>query len=330
MKSNLIRGFLLSVLLMLGSVSFAQFYNGMQMTFGKSRLQYNDFYWQYYRFDKFDTYFNQYGKNLALYTQWYASQEITRVENMMDYNLERRIIFLIYNKLTDFRQSNIGLINGNEEYNTGGMTRIVDNKVFLYFDGDHKKFQQQITSSTAEVILNEMLYGSELRDNVANSTLINLPDWFTKGLLSYLSENWSVDIEDRVKDGILSGKYKKINRLMGDDAVYAGHSFWNYIEKTYGKSVIPNIIYITRINKGAKQGFLYVLGSSLKDISKEWWAYYQDKYKKYDVKPEELGTSLIKNPKKTQVYQHLKVSPNGHNFAYVTNEAGQYRLWLYN
>lgn len=329
MRRPLLRGILLSILLMVETALFAQFYNGMQMSFGKNRVQYNDFYWQYYRFDKFDTYFNQYGKNLAIYTQGFASKEIERVENMLDYNLERRIIFLIYNKLTDFRQSNIGLVNGNEDYNTGGMTRIVDNKVFLYFDGDHKKFQHQITSAIAQIVLNEMVYGSELRDNVANSTLINLPEWYTQGLLSYLSENWSTDIEDKVKDGVLSGKYKKINRLMGEDAVYAGHSFWSYVEKTYGKSVIPNIIYITRINKGAKQGFLYVLGSSLKEISKEWWAYYQDKYKKYEVKPDEFGHSILPKPKKTRVYQHLKASSNGHHFAYVTNESGQYRLWLY-
>ncbi|HEY4789499.1 MAG TPA: hypothetical protein VIH57_25790, partial [Bacteroidales bacterium] len=300
------------------------------MTFGKNRVQYNDFYWQYYRLDKFDTYFNQYGKNLALYTQWFADKEISRVENMMDYNLERRIIFLIYNKLTDFRQSNIGLVSGVDDYNTGGVTRIVDNKVFLYFEGDHKKFQHQITSSIAEVIFNEMLYGSDLKDNVANSTLISLPDWFTKGLLSYMSDNWNVEIEDHVKDGVLSGKYKKMNRLTGDDAVYAGHSFWRYVEKTYGRSVIPNIIYITRVNKSAKQGFLYVLGSSLKNISKEWWAYYQDKYKNYSSKPDSVGEPLLKRTKKTMVYQHIKISPNGHYFAYVTNQMGQYRLWLYN
>jgi len=27
------------------------------MTFGKNRVQYNDFYWEYYRFKRFDTYF---------------------------------------------------------------------------------------------------------------------------------------------------------------------------------------------------------------------------------------------------------------------------------
>jgi Tol biopolymer transport system component len=316
--------------LLLSNVTVAQFYNGHQMTFGKNRVQYNNFYWQYYRFEKFDIYFNEFGQELALYTEWFANQEIQRVESLLDYSLDRRIIFLVYNKLTDFRQGNIGLVTGNEEYNTGGVTRIVNNKVFLYYDGDHKKFQQSITAAIAEVMLTEMLYGNELRENMANSTLINLPDWFIKGLLSYLSENWSVEMEDKVKDGILSGKYKKINRLTGDDAVYAGHSFWKYIEETYGRSVIPNIIYITRINKSAKNGFLYVVGSSLKEISVEWLAYYKDKYSAYDGDITDAGDKILKRPKKKRIYEHIRVSPDGNYFAFVTNESGQYRLWLYN
>jgi hypothetical protein len=321
--------FLVTVFLTTSVFSYGQFYNGMQMSFGKSRVQYNNFYWQYYRFDKFDTYFNQFGKELALYTEWYANQEIKRLETLLDYTLEKRIIFLVYNKLTDFRQSNIGLLNGNEDYNTGGVTRITNNKVSLYFEGDHKKFQQQISASIAEVMLNEMLYGNDLRENMANSTLINLPPWFTKGLLSYLSNSWSVEIEDRVKDGILSGKYKKFNRLTGDDAMYAGHSFWRYIEKTYGRSVIPNIIYITRINKNTKNGFLYVVGSSIKDLSVEWANFYKDKFKSFNGKVEDPGTQLLKRPRKTRTYQNIKLSPDGAHISYVTNELGQYRLWLY-
>lgn len=317
------------LLLFLTATVSAQFYNGLQMTFGKNRVQFNHLYWQYYRFEKFDVYFNQFGQDLALYTEWTANKEIKRLESLLDYALERRIIFLVYNKLSDFRQSNIGLVTGIDDYNTGGVTRIVNNKVFLYYEGDHKKFQRQISAAIAEVLLTQMLYGNELRENMANSTLINLPVWFNKGLLSYLAENWNVDIEDRVKDGILSGKYKKISRLTGDDAIYAGHSFWRFIEKTYGRSVIPNIIYITRINKNAKNGFLNVVGSSLKDLSVEWLNYYKNKYKSYSGEIDDAGNSILKRPKKKRVYESIKNSPDGYHIAYVTNESGQYRLWLY-
>jgi hypothetical protein len=300
------------------------------MSFGKNRVQYNDFYWSYYRFEKFDTYFNEYGGDLALYTEWFASQEIKRLESLLDYTLDHRLIFLIYNKLTDFRQSNIGLITGLDDYNVGGVTRIVNNKISLYYEGDHIKFQKQITASIAEVFINEMIYGGDLADNITNSMFIGLPEWFTKGLLSYLGENWNVEIEDYVKDGIISGRYKKFNRLNGAEARYAGHSFWRYIEKTYGRNVIPNIIYLVRVDKNMKNGFLYVLGSSIKNITRDWYRYYSDKFEKYKTDDTDAGTILVKHPKKTRVYNNVKVSPNGQYIAFVTNESGQYRIWIYN
>jgi hypothetical protein len=307
-----------------------QFYNGMQMTFGKNRVQYNEFYWQYYRFERFDTYFNEYGRDLALYTEWFANQEIKRLESLLDYTLDRRIIFLIYNKLTDFRQSNIGLVTGIDDYNVGGVTRVINNKISLYYEGDHLKFQRQITSSIAELMLNEMLYGNELGQNVTNSMLISFPDWFMKGLLSYLAENWSVETEGFVKDGIISGRFKKFNRLTGNEALYAGHSFWRYIEKTYGRNVIPNIIYLIRVNKNLKSGFLYVLGSSIKDITRDWYRYYSDKYANIKDETLDYGQLVEKHPRQRRVYNNVKVSPDGKHLAYVTNELGQFKIWLYN
>src|SRR3972149_4952252 len=103
----------------------AQFYNGTEMVFGKNRVQYNDFYWSFYRFEDFDAYFNQFGKNLAQYTAIYAQDKIIEIENYFDYKLDKRLIFIIYNKLTDFRQSNIGLITGEQTENLGGVNNIL-------------------------------------------------------------------------------------------------------------------------------------------------------------------------------------------------------------
>lgn len=307
-----------------------QFYYGTQMTFGKNRVQYNDFYWYFYRYEKFDTYFNQQGKALANYTADFLSEEITRAEEFFDYTLEKRLIFIVYNKLSDFRQSNIGLISGEEEFNIGGITKVINNKVFIYFDGDHKNFEQQISAAIAEVIINEMLYGNDFRENFTNSTLINLPDWYMKGLISYMSRDWDFEVENFVRDGMLSGEYKRFNWLTGEDAKYAGHSFWKYIAESYGASVIPNILYLTRINKNSNSGFLYVLGFSIKDLSKDWMAYYKDQYDETRI-PRQLPEKgrVLKKPNKKQVYNQVKISPDGTQIAYATNELGQYRIYLY-
>jgi hypothetical protein len=307
-----------------------QFYNGHQMQFGKNRVQYNNFYWNYYRFDRYDVYFNEDGENLAAYTSDFVEKEISRIESLFDYNLDQRIIFLVYNKLSDYRQSNIGLVTGKTETNIGGTFLIDKNKAFIFFEGDFGKFEQQLTAAISRILVNEMIYGFQLRDNAANSTLINLPEWYVNGLVSYLSIGWDFETENRVKDGILSGKYRKFNRLQGEDAAFAGHSFWRYVGENYGASVIPSILYLTKINKNANSGFFYVVGASLKDLSAEWYAYYTDLYTQQENQTEyPLSEAIKKKPKKKRVYQNMAINSTGNYVAYVTNHMGKYKVWLY-
>lgn len=318
------------LLITLPLFTFGQFYNGLQMDFGKSRVQYSDFLWQFYRLKRFDMYFYVGGKELAQYSAETAAKKLDEIENFFEYNLSKRIIFVMYNNLTDFRQSNIGLVSGDIQYNIGGVTKIVDNKVFIYYEGNHKKLEKQISAAIAEVVLNEMLYGSDFKNKVANSTLISLPDWYIKGLVSYVSGNWDFNIENRVKDGILSGRYEKFNRLAGEDAVYAGHSIWNYIAVNFGKSVIPTIIYITRISKNIESGFLFVLGTPLKYLSMDWIDYYDKKYYTINKNTEPPPDKpILKRQKKTRVYSQAKNSPDNKSVIYTTNELGQYKIWLY-
>ena len=306
-----------------------QFYNGHQMTFGKNRVQYFDYYWSYYRFEDFDCYFNEYGRDLAQYTADYASKKIDEIEDYFDYILEKRLIFIIYNKNNEYRQSNIGLVTFDEDtYNTGGFSRIIKNKVMLYYEGDHIEFQKQIAQSITEVIINEMLYNAEFKDRISSSSLIYMPDWYLKGLINYVAYGWDYDVENRVKDGIKSGKYKKISHLEFDDAIYAGQSFWRFIGKKYGDALIPNIIYLTKVYKNVDDGFLYVLGVKLKDLLKEWKEFYNEEFSDDRKLPAE-DSNVLKKSKKEQIYQQVKVSPDSKYIAYVTNDWGRKRVWLY-
>ncbi len=305
-----------------------QFYDGLQMTFGKNRVQYYDYYWMYYRFDDFDCYFNEQGKELAQYTADYAMQKLEDVEELFDYSIEKRLIFIIYNKSAEYKQSNIGLVSEMEDsYNTGGFSRIIDNKVSLYYEDNHVDYQKQIAAAITEIIVNEMLYDAETKNRISGSSTINTPDWFLKGLMNYVAFGWDFDTEDRVKDGILSGKYKKINHLEYDDAEYAGQSFWRFIGKEYGDAIIPNIIYITKVYKKIDKGFLYVTGKELDELLDEWYDYYRDEYSGQES--EENSDDILRRSKKEQIYQQVAVSPDGRYTAYITNDWGRRRVWLF-
>jgi hypothetical protein len=307
-----------------------QFYNGLQMSFGKNKVQYYDFYWQYYRFDDFDCYFNEYGRDLAQFTANYAIKKLAEIEDLLDYKLEKRIMFIIFNKNSEFRQSNIGLVTFDEDsYNTGGFNRIIKNKVMLYYEGDHEAFQRQISASITEVIINEMLYNADIKDRISSSSTIYMPDWYIKGLVHYIGGGWDYEAENRVKDGFKSGKYKNINHLEYDDALDAGMSFWRFIGKKYGNALIPNIIYLTKIYKNIDDGFLYVMGIRLKDLLKEWKNYYAEEYSNDKNLPADDDNTVVKS-KKEQIYQQVKVSQGGEYIAYVTNDWGRKKVWLYN
>ncbi len=324
---------LIFLMLILVPDASGQFYNGHQMKFGKNRVQFNSFYWKFYRFDDYDVYSYDEGTELSLYIADYLKEEIPRIEHIFDYNFEKRLIFIAYNKQSDFKQSNIGqlIVNEGEETNVGGVTRIIQNKIFVFFDGDHIKLEKQITKSLSEALINEMLYGNDFKDNFTNATLLNLPEWYIPGLVSYISNPWDFELENRVKDGIIDERYKKFNRLEGIDALYAGHSFWKFIADTYGESVISNILYMTRINKNSNSGFLYVLGMTLKDLSDEWLGFYLNRYMDQEgISGLPDSGKVIKKPKKKKVYFQAKLSPDGNNIAYVSNDEGQYKIYLHN
>ena len=315
-----------------GGPSFAQFYNGSQMEFGKNRVQYEKTDWFFYRFDRFDVYFYQGGEKLAEYTMRASDRAIHDLEKTFDYTLDKRIQVIIYNKLSEQKQSNIGLVT-DQQYNTGGITTIVGSKLMLYFDGDYKNYEEQLRAGLARVMLDQMMYGGSFKDVIRNNTLLNLPEWYVEGLVSYLSTDWDTEVNNEVKDAVMSGRWEKFGQLTGKDARYGGHSIWKYVVETYGASVISNILYMTRVSRNADNGFLFVLGVSLKNLAAEWLHYYDNMYYKQDSKlnlPE--GKPLNRVRKRPQPYcaiEHPKLSPDGKNLVYVWNDMGKIRVKLH-
>lgn len=307
---------------------FPQFYNGSNQTFGKNRVQYNNFHWTYYKFRDIDTYFYLNGKELAQYVARYATKQIPLIESKLGSLLDKKIQFIVFNNLTDLKQSNIGLMT-NEDYNIGGITHIIGSKVFVYFDGNHVNFEEQIRDGVAQVLFNQMMFGGSMGQQVKTSTFFSLPDWYNVGVISWLGSDWSVEYDNRVRDGILSGRYDKVNNLTGEDAVYAGHSLWRFIALRYGKATVSNIIHMTSMSNSIDKGFMYVIGLSFRQLTREWNEYYRAEYSLYAENgnmPENLFDIKYKEDIR---YGQPHVSPYGSYIAYTTNETGKYKIYLY-
>ncbi|MFM1931178.1 MAG: hypothetical protein RL226_481, partial [Bacteroidota bacterium] len=350
------------VFLCLAWNGYGQFYVGSNQEFGKNRVQYRDFFWMYYPAERFDVYYYQGGKDLAEYTVFSVNENLKQLEERLDYVLEEKIQIILYNKQSEFRQSNIG-ITGDDQYNIGGSARIVGSKLFLYYTGDYISFERLINENLARVVFSQMMYGGDWKQVIKNNTLLSVPKWYEEGLLSYLAHPDDPLVNARIQDGILNQRFKKFNNLQAEESVTAGHALWSYIADVYGESVIPNILYMTRISRNIESGFLYVLGMSLETISADFVRYHQSEIQQRNVGKStplfepitadekvkssfqttnieqqqqwlkknwkrRLGELDVKSRKKYS-YSQFSASPDGKYIAFVTHQMGQYKIWLY-
>ncbi len=309
-------------------VSLALPGQGTNIEFGQNRVQYKDFTWSFYQSDNFITYFYLGGQDIGKFTAQYAEETIRKIEKMLDYRLNNRIEILVFNDVSDLRQSNIG--TGVELRNTGGLTKIIGNKIFVYFNGSHTDLMDQIKRGVAEVFLNNMMFGGNLQEILQNAVLLNLPEWFQEGLISYISEPWSTEMDNQLRDGILSGKYKKFSRLTGDDARFAGHAFWYFVAENYGSEAIPNLLYLTRINRNLENGLLFVLGMTYRETIEAWYGYFFNRY----ISEKTLGTrpdDSLRIDKKTRKNRHFtqaRLSPDGKYLAYAEHYLGAWKIMV--
>jgi len=304
------------------------FPQGTQAMFGQNRVQFKHFEWSYYETEKFVTYFYLGGQDIGKFVIQFAEKEASKVEELLEFKINKRIEILVYNDLSDLNQTNIG--QDIQLSNTGGLTKVIENKMFVYFDGNHQHLEKQIRQGMAQIFINHIVFGGNLQEILQNAVLLNLPPWFTEGLAEYVGEDWSAELDNKLRDGILTGKYRKFNRLTGEEAKFAGHALWHYVEEKYGKAAVPNLLYLTRINRSVESGFLFVLGGSVKSVLAEWYDYYYHHYtqeKETRTLPADSNWVPVKRMRKYPHYE-VKLSADGKHFAYAVNNSGRYKVRL--
>ncbi len=300
----------------------------IQTEFGKNRVQYHNFVWFEYESQNFRVYWYGDGRGIAESVVQIAEWDYTDIKVLLEHRINRKIEILVYTDLTDLKQSNIG--NEDTFINTGGTTKIVENKIFVYFNGNHRDLRRQIREGVAEVYINTMLFGTNFQEVVQNAVLLNLPEWFTKGLVGYSGEPWSTDLDNQLRDIFVSGKYKDFEEFAENEPKLAGHSLWYYVDNNYGKSTVSNLLYLTRINRSVESGFLYVVGTPYYRMLSNWEDYFN---KRYGVDAPEMklpseSTKIEVKNKHNLPIQNATISPDGKSIAYSTNELGKQKVYI--
>ncbi|MEO1437291.1 MAG: hypothetical protein AAFV80_17245, partial [Bacteroidota bacterium] len=281
------------------AIVFAQ---GTQTEFGKNRIQYKKFKWKYFESEHFLTYWYEGGQTIGEFAVQIAERDYRELQYILEYRLLDKIKVLVFNELDDLKQSNLG--NSETFYQSENGTRIVGKTVFVHYNGDKNDLRRQIREGISQVYLNQMMFGGNLQEVVQNAVLLNLPEWFTSGLIAYVGEEWNTDLDNQMRDAILSGKYQNFFDVVIENPRLAGHSMWYFVAQNYGQSTVSNLLYLTRINRSIESGYLYVLGSTFRQTADAWKDYYTQRYQVDLMKGESLGGRSIDLPRQGKKAVH--------------------------
>ncbi len=326
--ASMYRPLLVWVALVLPFLSIGQ--TTAQTSFGKNRVQYHRQFdeWMYYETQHYITYWYGDARNVAQAALQIAEWDFGVVQQLLEHQISDKVEMLVFSHLSDLKQSNIG----EEELLSmkAGETKVLGNKMFVYFDGNHQHLRAQIREGTAGVILNSMLYGSNFQELVQATALVNLPPWYTMGLVAYCGEEWNTDLDNQLRDYLLRKKKPTFEQLAKENPRLAGHAFWYYVALQFGKGTISNLVYLTRINRSVDAGFLYVLGSGYRRTTDAMMDFFHAIYRDEAQGTRTLdgkGEVTFKNKRNLPVYG-LQLSPDGRQIAWVTNDMGRWRVWL--
>ena len=244
--------------------------------FGKNRVQYRKFKWQYYQTPNFNTYFYENGQTIANYVAQVAEKELSQIEQFVEYGLQRRANIVIYNHFNELEQSNIGL--NLDWQTTGGITKLVNNKMIVYYTSDHAHLRRQVRQGIARTLVDNVLFGDDLGEFAANQALLDLPKWLTDGYVDYVAEEWSTELDDQLKSALLSGSYRNFYQFAHDKPLLAGHAFWNYIAEKYKKENVTYFLYLARVYRNLNSASQRIAKKKFKEVVREFMYETEDKY----------------------------------------------------
>ncbi len=294
--------------------------------FGKNRVQYKQFRWNYLSSENFDVYYYDDRKRVAQEALEYLEKEFDRITDLIGFYPYQKTKVFLYNSVADLQQSNIGL--NKQQFSAGGETDFVKPYVEVAHPGTVEEFKEELIYKFSELMLNEMMFGGSLKDMFQNAVLLNLPDWFVEGASMYVAKGWNDEMDDFVRQLMTEKKANKALRMTGPDAALVGQSIWNFIVEKYGKSSVNNILNYTRIIRNEERSILITLGVPFRQLMIDWKNYYSDMEKRVGqsyVAPSDSSRFSARH-RKSVVFTTVKISPDGKKIAYAENDRGKFTV----
>ncbi|MFZ5517377.1 MAG: peptidase MA family metallohydrolase [Candidatus Zhuqueibacterota bacterium] len=298
--------------------------------FGKNKVQYNTFHWQYLQSEHFDIYFTDGGESIAEFAAEVAEESYLQLKADLRYEIVDRITLIVHNSHNDFEQTNVDL-NAPEE-SVGGFTEFFKNRVVVPYEGEWEKFRHVIHHELTHAVMLQMVYGAGVQSIITGMARLQLPLWLIEGLAEYESRGWDTESDMYIRDATLNGYIPPVDYLYGFMAYKGGQSVLYFLSQKYGGEKIGELLGKVKVNKSFERGLKQAIGVDTEDLTKKWHMYLKREYWP-DIadrkEPEEFAKKLTDHTKwRNFVNSGPALSPKGDKIAFLSDRSGYFDIYL--
>ncbi len=298
--------------------------------YGKNKVEYKDFNWQFIQSPHFDVYFYQGGKILAEFVADHAERALDSIERVMQYDITNRVAILVYDSHNDFQQTNA--VGEFLPEGVGGVTELLKNRVVIPFEGDYELFRHVIHHELTHAVVNDMFIGGTYQSLLTGGGM-EIPSWMNEGLAEFNSLH-GLDIETDMfmRDATLNDAVPPLARLGGYVQYRVGQTMYWYISQKYGPEKVGELLHRIQFSHSVESGFRSTFGMSVSEFGDKFLAalkvlYFPDISRFED--PSDYA-EVLADHKKVGGYMNVSpsVSPQGDVVAFISDRNGYYDVYV--
>lgn len=299
--------------------------------YGKNKVQYKSFEWEFIQSDHFDVYYAQDGYELATFAVEAAEDAYRSIQRLMRYEIKDRIALIIYNSHNEFQQTNV--IGEYLEEGVGGVTELFKNRVVVPFEGNYQQFRHVIHHELIHAVVNDMFYGGSIQALLSSRAPVTLPLWMNEGLAEYAALKWDTNSDMFIRDAAINNYLPPIDFLGGYFAYRGGQAVWNYIATKYGEPKIAEILSRIKGTRSVDQGLKATIGLTVKELSERWQKemkvqYWPDVAKREE--PTDFAHKRLTDHRKDGNFYNTSpaISPQGDRFAFLSDRNDYFDVFV--
>ncbi len=218
-------------------------------SFGKNKIQYEQFDWKIYHAPHFDIHYYEEEAALLEKVASFAESAYDRLSREFDHQIPEPIPLIYYATHSQFEQNNI-ILNFIPE-GIGAFASQARNRMVMPVDLPDGELYALMLHELTHVFQYSLLFEGRLGRGLRSS---GAPQWFMEGMASYMAKDEGTSDKMYLRDAVVNDRIPSIIQrgVSGFIAYRFGHAAFDFIEERWGEEGFRDFLYEFRHTIGSR------------------------------------------------------------------------------